>query len=297
VRFSGQDSLNRELLTGKWNSALRDKKMLLALFALEEIKNRNPGAETNKLIEFTVNSGEERERTILGCLYKGLKDHHPFLLEKLPNNLEPKALPPPTSKINFLKEYVRRSHIEKTFLPIIQTIGEVYRDLFDREPSLKVEKPRLFNYESFDFSKALKNILEIIDNKSDAELMPLVATQYTPEDLKSQAYQGFLQLMQGEKLNPAEMAKDQIIQAITSSFLLLDPMVSHLFYDRLHLLAALKSDAVIQTKEGGISMRDLMKGIILSFQQEGVTEKNAIAAEQFYLRMTFLYEKLLTPDK
>jgi hypothetical protein len=290
--------LNRDLLTGKWNADLREPEVITALFALEAIKMKNGKADTNSLIEFSVNTPDDPLRTISECLYQGLKTHHPALLEKLPNNLKPKTESPLASQVIFLNEYIRRSKVEETFLPILTAINQAYEKVLNKAPDLTPRKEAKLNiaYESKNWNdhylKILSAILDVVDKKSDDELLKLKATRYSPADLKSQTLDGFKILMKKENLQTKDMTVEQIIHAITTSFFLLDPMISHVFYDRLHILAALKSNAPIATLDGDITMRDLMLGIMNSFK-EGVTEQNAIAAEQFYLRMVLLYEKLI----
>jgi hypothetical protein len=297
--FSGQDSLNRELLAGKWNSDLKDQEVILALFALEAIQEKNSSAATNSLIEFSVNTTKNYTRTISECLYRGLKTHHPALLEKLPNNAKSTANSLLASQVIFLGEYIRRSNIKETFLPILIAINQAYEKVLNKAPDLTPQrKEAALNvaYESKywkdNYLKILNTILDVIDRKSDQEILTLMAKhKYSPSDLKSQVLHGLKDLITKENLKTEEMTVEEIVHTITTSFFLLDPLNSHAFYDRLHLLAALKSNDPIAIKDGHITMRDLMIRIMHSFK-EGVTDKNAIAAEQFYLRMVFLYEKL-----
>jgi hypothetical protein len=136
-------------------------------------------------------------------------------------------------------------------------------------------------------------VLEFVDNRDEMELLTLAANQFSPFDLKHQVGSCFRVLMECGAKSAKEMTLEEIVKYITECDYLLDQRISHLFYDRLHLLAALKSDAShsIETKTGFVSLRDLMKAIIQSFEK-GVNEENAIAAEQFYLRITQIYEKL-----
>jgi hypothetical protein len=296
--FSGQDSLNRELLTGKWSTDLRDKNVILTLFALEALETKNGDPDTKSLITFLVDDPENPERSIPECLYRGLGTHHSALLEKLPNNLEPKTNSSLANQVIFLNEYIRRSNIEETFLPILTAINQAYKEVLGKAPDLTIQHTEdKLNavYESKnwkeDYSKIFNAILDMVDKKSDQELLDLMASHYTPAELKGQALDGLKDLATKENLQIEEMTVEELVHAITTSFFLLDPKISHLFYDRLHILAALKSDAPIPTKDGDITIRDLMLAIMNSFK-EGVTENNAIAAEQFYLRMALLYEKL-----
>jgi len=157
-----------------------------------------------------------------------------------------------------------------------------------------VREARASTYESKNWKdnylNILSTVLDVVDKKSDKELLALMASRYSPADLKSQALHGFKKLMKKENLQTEEMTVEEIVHAITTSFFLLDPMISHLFYDRLHILAAFKSNVPIPTKDEGITLRDLMLRVMNSFK-EGITEKNSIAAEQFYLRIALLYKK------
>lgn len=298
LSFSGQDSLNRELLTSKWNSVLRDKSVILALFALEAIRNQNKNADTNCLIEFNAykGSGERIIETISDCIYYGIKEHHPCLLEKLPNNKKPKEHSKLANQLDFSKEYLRRSNIERTFLPVLTAINDSYTLLLGKKPDLSLNTKSEFNKPygpgkwKTEYLENLKKILKFIDEKKDEELLKLSAI-YTPEELKAQAYHGLQLLLQAENCHSEEMTTGEIIEVITKSPSILDPTISHAFYDRLHLLAALKSDQAILTKEGPIPIRELMIALMNRFAQ-GVNDQNALAAEQFYLRLTFLYEKL-----
>jgi hypothetical protein len=138
-----------------------------------------------------------------------------------------------------------------------------------------------------------KTTLELVDKTPERELLSLIADQFSPSSLRSQVLEGFRLLLKCEKKSAQKMTLEEIVDYITRSDYLLDQGISHLFYDRLHLLAALKSDetSFITTKTGKISLRDLMIAIITSFEK-GVDETNAIAAEQFYLRLIQIYEKI-----
>lgn len=302
VKFSGQDSLNRELLTSRWNNALKDKDVILGLFALEAIKNKNPDAETNHLIKFSTNKGD---RLIPELLYLGLKDQHPILLERLPNNSKPG---PKEDSPTFFNEYIRRSYIQNTFEPVLIAIQEGYEKLLQKKPSLALEAHTQFNqpYDSekwkAEYPAILEKIVQRIDSLGEDEeeissLLELISSEYTPFNLKYQVGEGFDKLVALEGIQAGQMTLEELIDHVTKSPFLLAPEISHLFYDRLHLLAALTSAdpsdsrTAISTGEGNVSLRDLMQGIMQSFSR-GVTEQNAIAAEQFYLRLIHIYQKM-----
>jgi hypothetical protein len=296
IGYCGQDSLNRELLTQYWNNRLHDPKVIIGLYALEEIQRKESGqnGEKNPLSEHLIFKAQKKtkvylERKLSECLYFGWLNHHPVLL----------ALTSKQGRLKYLREYLRRTKINLTFLPVLKAIESAYEILLKQKPSPLSLKPSLFN-QPYDPKKWKKEYLEIfhkvmefVDNKDERELLKLIANQFSPSALKHQVETGFRILLECEAKSANEMTLDEIVKYITECDYLLDHRINHMFYDRLHLLAALKSDAVhsIQTKTGSVSLRDLMKAIIQSFEK-GVNEENAIAAEQFYLRIIQIYEKL-----
>ena len=300
VDYSGQDSLNRELLTSTWNGVLKNHEIILALYALEELKNRG-NQEASASISFTVNTVKNRERTISDCLFICLRDQHPVLLEKLPTNqTENKTLDTllPRGKEAYLEEYQRRANIEETFLPIFHAIDQAYASLIGEKPAFTTSSDSEFNkpYDvekwKDDYQKIFNKVEDLIAQKEETTLFSLIAEHYNPADLKSQILNSFWELAKGEKLQVNEMTADELATQLAKSSLFLDQTISHLFYDRLHLLLALKShDLTIKTQEGEVALNTIIHKIIHSFAQ-GISTENSIAAEQFYIRILQIYKQI-----
>ncbi len=308
ISYSGQDSLNRELLTHHQDGGLHDASLITALYALEQLQCREPISKPKYLqyqdLTFTaqIGPGKTAERKITDCLYYGLKDNSTIILERLPNNQalgKVLSFNPKHGKIKYLREYIRRTKIHETFLPIYKAIEKAYESIM--ESPLPAHQPNNSLFEQpYDIAKwkdtypaLFMQLFEKIQSLDEHTLLKLQASHHTPQKLKQQVLEGFSQLMKYEDKQPHLMSLEEIISYIAECDFLLDQKISHLFCDRLHLLAALKADDSysITTQSGNVPIREMIKTLIISFSQ-GVTEANAIAAEQFYLRLLQIHDSI-----
>lgn len=85
---------------------------------------------------------------------------------------------------------------------------------------------------------------------------------------------------------------EEVVDAICSSVGLLKPDISHGF-DRLHLVIALMDQKEhIETKDGSrYTSRQILEKVMQQFKT-GVTQENAVAAEQFYVRILLALDAL-----
>lgn len=295
--FSGQDSLNRELLvSSEWNSALSCPHVILGLFALEAASQYMVTApkDTQRHIQYNVLfSTPTGTRTITGMMEFGFRYQPLALLEVLPLNKSVGA----DKDSAHVKEYLRRKEIYRTFVPILRAIRGAYTQVLQEVPVVVPEKSPLERpYDAMQWKMYIKYftaILDYIEDKSETELFALEASHYTPQDLKSQTMGGFELLLSKMGTSAEKETFESLVEKISTSDILLDQHVSHLFYDRLHLLVALKSTLFIQLKGGErCTLRKLLSAIVHSFVENGVTTANSIAAEQLYFRILFLSEKL-----
>ena len=308
IFYNGQDSLNRELLTQPEDLGLQNSSLIAGLYALEEMQRRESEAhDKNPLQEALIfiakkGCGETVARKITDCLYYGLKDNPAVILERLPNNQslgKVLTLNPKHGKMKYLREYVRRTKINETFVPILKAFEKAYEKILEHKPPAIALRNSLFN-QAYDPEKwqdeypaLFIKILAKIDSLEETPLLHLIASHHTPHKLKEQVKEGFSLLMQYENKLSQDMTLEDIVKYITDCDGLLDQKISHLFYDRLHLLATLKADEsyFITTKTGPLSLKNLMIALVTSFKQ-GVKASNAIAAEQFYLRLLQIHEKI-----
>jgi hypothetical protein len=281
----------------------------MALFALEEVQRREPEVIDSYLLQDTQNfiahkgPHETVFRKITECLYYGLKDNPAVILERLPNNQSlGKVLTYNIKhgKMKYLREYVRRSKINDTFVPILRAIEKAYEQVLEHELPANASHKNFIN-QAYDPQKwtneyptLFLKILEKIEVLDETSLLSLMAGHYTSHMLKEQMKEGFSLIMQLENKSAQDMVLEDIVIYITESDCLLDQKISHLFCDRLHLLAALKADDSysIQIKNSPLSLKNLMIAIFMSFKQ-GVNISNAIAAEQFYLRLRQIHDQCL----
>lgn len=298
VIFSGRNSLNRQLLTSSWNVHLRNPKIILAIFALEALRLKAIKDSPLDLptlvnfIQFNTNIG--KMQTISNAIYYGFKSHHPILLEKLPNNLKDRS----ALKELFLEEYLRRQNIEETFLPIWDAIESACQEVLGTELQTAAPQPSILD-NAYDPAKwqdvyqcMFDNILEKISSIPENSLLSLAAKEFTPKQLKKQSLQAMHALLKLEGLKTVNLSIEGVLNAIKRSIYLLDPQISHLFYDRLHILAALKCDHyLVHTLEGHIPYGELFIRLIQSFKH-GVKPEEGIAAEQFYIRLADIYTEI-----
>lgn len=297
VAYSGRDSINRQLLTSNWNAPLRDPNVILAVYVLEALKNKPDNLENHykdlyRLIDFNTNIG--KSQTITDSIYFGFKSHHPILLEKMPNNIDDIS----NQKEIFLEEYLRRNQIEETFLPVWEAIKCVYQKIMQSNlmPEYLEESQLDIPYCPTKWNEAyiilFDKILYIIDLIDENQLLSLAAKEFTPHKLKKQSLAAFHDLLGLEGFKCENLTISQICKVIKSSIYLLDPQISHLFYDNLHILAALKSNTLVETLEGHITYRQIFIFLIFGFK-DGVSQDEHIAAEQFYIRLATIYDKLV----
>lgn len=297
IAFSGRNSLNQQLLTAEWNHLLRDPETIIALYAIAELQERGHSSPLCELNQFTAYGSHRGTPSFISqCLEEGLKFHHPVLLEKLPLNTNANYI----GKEEYLENYLNASQIDQTFLPVIKAIEQAFAQLTHEEPSSVAGEESLFNQPyspekwQNEYQLLLKSVMEKIAQQDELDLLKLKASQNTPEDLRGQALAGLQFLMDKEQITSSSLSPEQLSAKVASSTYLIHPFVSHLFYDRLHLAAILKDQAgksVIPTAQGNLSLRDLVLKIMESFSS-GVTLENAIAAEQFYLRLVMLDNQL-----
>lgn len=271
---------------------------------IDEMQKHRQRCHTNfPLLFYKVlkNKDQYLERTLTDCLYFGLKDQHPVILLKLPTNKyygEVVSYSSNHHNIRYLREYLRQSK-GSSVTRVFHAIEMAYEFLLHHKPLPCTPTSSLFNqpYDSAlwktRYADLLNKIIEKIDATEEEALLKLIANQYTNKQLKEQCFHGFNTMMQNANVKPENIHVNEIIKTITYGDYLLDQKISHFFCDRIHLTAALKSSSSypIKYRGGFLSLRTLMLKIMKSFQR-GVNEDNAIAAEQFYLRIIQIYERL-----
>jgi hypothetical protein len=302
ISFSGQDSLNRELLTSDWSFALEDPKVILALFAIEELNSRSPENQYRyPSIQFeTILQKEEKvQRSIASCIEHGLKDQHPIVLEKLPLNIPSEGT---LSYLSGMQEYVKRSDAANHLSPVLQSITLAYGQLGFNPLSLppresKFDQPYSPEKWANEYRKLADQVLgdiQKIQKIDEKKLFAIMAKKYTPEELRKQVQDKLSTLLEQENVKTKEMTKEELVKLVSGSVMLLDPEISHGFYDPIHFMAALtcvEPPHTIETKEGILTIKELFIGIMDDLKKR-VNEDNAIAAEQFYIRLLMIDEKI-----
>lgn len=286
LNLSGQDSLNRELLVSKkLTSFLSDPEVILGIFAAEASAEKGDTAGKDKILIF-------KDRLVSQMIYHGLKAHHPVLLESLPLNNATIA----NLSNDHLKEYQERKNIQETFVPVLKAIDKAYEEVYGHPPILN-DKPHPLD-EPYDikqwgkYKKVCDQIVDHIKDKDETSLFKL-ESNYTPDQLKKQVKKGFNRLFKLMKIDPTKLSLDEVVDKILSSHEILDQGVSHILYDRLHLLVALRSqDLKVSLKDGEVAIGDIFLRAFEKLGSEGANVNNAIAAEQFYIRMMMIAEKL-----
>lgn len=298
VDFSGRDSLNRELLTSDWNYALKDYRVILSLFALEELNKRVIEIRTiplNKNYNYysIYVKGKTQTASITDNLYHGLKDHSPLLLEKMPLNSFGTR-----KKEEFLAEYLRRSKIHETFVPILEAIEKAHTIAVGKEIPCQVIPSTLFGESDAPhgwlcIDQLFETVLQKIDASDPSTLLELASSENTPLHLRLQFNRGISLLLENEGKISGDLSIEEICDHIAHSVYLLDPWVGHLL-DRIHLTAALtaqKGECDIMTKNGPISPRELVCALVDSLH-EGDTSLKNITTEQLSLRLLQIQQKL-----
>ena len=294
--FSGQDSLNRELLTSSWNKPLHDPDVIIALFALAELDRRDPGY-TEEYKYSTMTRQGAIELSIPECIAKGL-EQHPIILEKLPLNSRPKTI---LSELDFMHEYIKRSDVQNTFAPVLLSIEKAAKNLTPEMQSADLIADPLFDmpYSQRSWGDAYMQLaqetLSIALNTDETKLL-YNKSEYKPNDLRDQVVAGLKELLTLEKVDSQAQTREELIQTISQSIYVLDPKVSHLFFDRLHFLAALTcvdDRWSVDTSEGPFPIKDLFMGVMENLKHEEVST-TALVAEQFYIRLLMANETTQT---
>lgn len=282
LTFSGQDSLNRDLLTcEECHEALKDPEVILALFAMEA--DATIGLNTLSYAE---------GRTISSMIANGIAVHHPCVLETLPVNGYTRV----SEDLAHIQAYVKRKDIRQTFVPIVEAIDHACVTIGQPRPQPTPEKS-LFDipYSLSGWSRyrnVLSHIITGIRSQDEKTLLDSVA-KAAPKTLKTEVLRGFTMFCSAEKIDVNSITLRELIEKMATSDVLLDQLVSHIMYDRLHFLAALCSDDTINLKGGSVPIRDVLTGLVDFFaEQSTIPLTYAIAAEQLYCRIMFLAEKL-----
>lgn len=285
----GRDSRNRELLTDPhFTKFLSNPDLMLAILAHKVLAHKKE-----------IHDDSNRHLTELaGMLYWGLLNQHPAVLETMPVNrtfaLASKG------RTRHLVEYQRRKNIQSTFLPILEAISAVHKKVVQK-PCTVVQRSHLdqpYDVRKWgtDYRKMLEKILATIETIQPETLIE--SASGTSFDQFVLQYMGGFNTLMNKLLekDPKQMSLDEIGEAIASSHQILDQYVAHFFYDPLHMLAALKeavpSAPFITIKDGvHVAPRDLIMAVFKKFCGTWKGEYS-IAAEQFYIRLMLIADKL-----
>jgi hypothetical protein len=223
-------------------------------------------------------------------------NQHPSILEKFPLNTQESSQSP----LQIMEQYLRRSNVEKSFGPVLDAIKSAYQRLYpDQEPVVPQGTSKLDQEYTKDKWKTeylpLAEKIFAQTKEIDENTLLYNKSGYSPNELRNQVKSGLNLLLKREGIGSQDLSKEELIGVISKSIYLLDVKVSHLFYDRLHFTAALTSTDTIETKDGPLPVQDLFIGILESFQE--VNETNALAAEQFYIRLMMMDEVINKPRK
>lgn len=286
--YCGQDSLNRELLVSTgWNRALCDPEVILALFAME-VDPKAAGL-CNQLNSLSYAKG----RTISSMIAEGVRIHHPVALETLPLN-RPGC---PNDELSHIQAYIKRKTIHQTFVPILYAIAQAYMKAVAAPP------PPFSQKSLFDIPytpsgwRGYLNLFDVLVRaicSADETALLSSEAKTSVDELKGELQKGFSIFCTAEKIDIRNTTLQELIERMASSDELLHQDISHLMYDCLHFLVALRCQEVtIELKDETISLGELFRKVLEFFtRQSELSVQYAIAAEQFWSRLLFLAERL-----
>lgn len=333
IRVQGQVSLNRDCLTNsEYQAYFQDEEFLRALFAAEAlIASKALEEETLQIHVF-----QGRSITITGLIKFGLEGNGPEALESLPINRainwglrdQPLSLPPFTheNQTDALQVYVNRKRYWKQIQNLVTLLGGKITEKPPQADSIyDPQKWGTYNTQLVPeiaskidaikerTSKALHSNNQPVDEQlvqeRTKEILLHSAASTTPEHMKAQSKQGFIDLCRAMGIEPPNLQKegsefkedpnaasftinlsfDDLVDQISKASAMLIPEVSH-GLDRLHLLAALlDTDPCIVLNDQKYSLKDIYLGVFQKLA-DSPTPDRAIAAEQFYLRLKMILQ-------
>lgn len=296
-RAEGQASLNRRLIVSP-NSPLHDSEVMLALFSLEVLANRGD-PEAKEAILVYRNQTRGIEITIPGMIQSVFASNlYSLELDTLPPNSSPRFgyLP--------FEDYLKRK--EQPYLPKVSALQKAAESLKKSPPLTSTPVPynsgKWNEYELL-YQELVTSIDRLVVAGRKKEILQNMGG-WNPEQLSKESREGFYDLFidsgiidraLGAKPNLIKipgMNIEEVVDAICSSVGLLKPDISHGF-DRLHLVIALMDQKEhIETKDGSrYTSRQILEKVMQQFKT-GVTQENAVAAEQFYVRILLALDAL-----
>ena len=280
IYYSGRDSLNRELLVRF--DELKDPEVFLGICAIQAAKEN--GILLPNVPDDCLRIGGSL--SLYEMLEYGLKTH-PAILESMPLNIKKQS--------DFLDDQIKRKDINNTFVPVLKSLYQAHNTIRGANSLVAgtMKSHLSTKYQSTnwkEYEKVFQAICVAIDqNKNSGHSLLKNASSVPLDTFQMEVRSGFSSLM-GIGSERESLTKQEIINFIASSPKLIKSIVSHLFYDRLHLIAALIGGSLttFKTKEGEMSMRELFEGLVKKFSAEGVSVENAIASEQLFIRFMLL---------
>lgn len=283
--FYGNAALNRLILLDSDIAELLTPEVIISIFILhnntETLTDKNP-------IALKRNSGGLI--SLAAAIFHGFNDGL-AVLELMPNNEE-----------NYNpKEYAQqKSNFQKNSLKIVDNIRKAAKLLaidLDNFLNAKENKPVDDNL-LFEKYKKIQSIIEKIKLSNDEKSLVAVPG-YTCEDIKNQFVYGFLRICDLLNISYKIQPKKKEIRLdvhslelfskkfVSSDAILLDGIVIHLFYDRVHLEAGMLLDAQIYFGDALYTFKDIFADMISH------CGKYETAREQFSVRLTLVENHLL----
>jgi|GEM_PF-2374129 len=286
---NGLDSCNRQLLINeKYTHFLSSPKLIQALFALEAFAK----VDSQKADLLHITKYNQVIVSIPAMIDFGLKGNSPLSLESLPLNSGEAAA-------CYKKLYLTQKK-SSAFVNLFKALGGKIQEKPKNSPDIyALQKWPLYK------ETILEPILTKIETENPAKLLSNVGG-WSVGTLIMQARNGLYDLckemgIQATKHDFEELAPDEytlnitfneLIERISTSTEILIPSISHNI-DRLHLLAALidKNPAYFTLNDGQRSLRDIYLGVFNQLAEDPIPER-AVAAEQFYVRLQMIKERL-----
>ncbi len=292
-RSEGRASCNQRFINGNL-AALKDPEITLAMFAFLQHCAKVPSLQSNQVptwgSSFNPSSMFEFGFMSPTCLME---------LEVLPPNSAEGIFPK-------FEAYVQRK--KNGYVDIVKALEGALNELEkpgDGKASIEALGSSYSAKDWSNYGKAFHKLVELIGNLKQTprgrdELLDH-AGNFDITTLEGEARTGYKDLLQaaGLKVEPqSDPLKvygsfDDIVNTISTSAHLLDPVVSHGF-DRLKLLASLcREEPILCADDGqGYTSTAILTAVIERFKK-GINAENAIAAEQFHIRIVLALETAL----
>lgn len=279
--FYGNAALNRKMLLDPYIAERLTPQVILCIL-------------TNDLNEKFQLRRDEHFISLADVLVFGLSQGL-NVLKHMPNN---------EKQYNFASYLAQKDHYQHNTLKILNNIKLAWQT----QQSLAVDKEQWLNAIAEQETLAIDPLCDRLDTvaqqisklKAEGHSNALLyVPNYKAEDIRSQVPSGFLSLCQcigiNDLVEPIVINQESLEhfceRCLTHPEALLNGDVIHLFYDRVHLEAALEQDTLIEFSDGKKTYYDILKQMVILLDTNP-QQYPSFVREQFCVRLLLVHQHL-----